>query len=136
MTEKHCHKVDVLQRTFLRFILNVTKLDKIRNVDIYEKCKTRPWSETIATRRLRFLGHLLRLDPETPAQKALNEFFRPVRRDPGRPSATWWSVVKKDLNKLNVTSDLVQLSRIAADRRRWRELVACTLCPTGRQAFL
>ena len=61
------------------------KLDTIKNVDLYEKCQTRRWSEVIKIRRLRFLGHLLMLDSETPARKALNEFCKPTLKDPGRP---------------------------------------------------
>ena len=124
MTDNLCTTVDILQRVFLRFIINATKLDKIRNIDLYQKCQTRCWSETIKIRRLRFLGHLLRLDPNTPARKALDEFFRPVRRDPGRPPTTWWAVITKDLKKLGIPSNITELSALAADRGRWRRLTA------------
>ena len=33
------NKVDVLQRIFLRIILKVTKLDKIKNDDVYKNVK-------------------------------------------------------------------------------------------------
>ena len=119
-----CHKADVLQRTFLRKILNVTKLDKIRNTNLYLKCKTKPWSEVIKTRRIRFLGHVLRLDNETPAKQALQEFLRPVQKDRGRPPTTWWSIVKKDLNEIGIKfKNLNELERLASDRSSWRGLV-------------
>ena len=61
-----------------------------------------PWSEVIKSRRLRFLGHLLRLHDETPAKQALQEFLRPAQKDRGRPPLTWWSIVIKDLKELGI----------------------------------
>ena len=34
---------------------------------LYDKTKIEPWSETIAKRRLRFFGHIARLDENAPA---------------------------------------------------------------------
>ena len=85
-------------------------------------CKTVPWSETIKSRRIRFLGHLLRLDSRTPARKALTEYLRPVLRDPGHPPLTWWSVVLNDMRGLGMPTGLLELERIASDRGRWRQL--------------
>ena len=84
---------------------------------MYKKCQTRPWSESIKIHRLKFLGHLLRLDIETPARKALEEYFRPTLRDPGRPVTTWWTIIKKDLEKTDVTMELIELLRLAANRK-------------------
>ena len=91
---------------------------------MYQKCQTRPWSKSIKIRRLRFLGHLLRLVIETPARNALDEYFRPALRDPGRPITTWWTIIKKYLEKIDVTMELVELLRLAADRKEWNDLVA------------
>ena len=45
----------------------------ISNVRLYEKMKEIPWSKKIRTRRLKWTGHLLRLDENTPAYKAYKE---------------------------------------------------------------
>ena len=84
LTENMSNKVDVLQRIFPRFILNVKRLEK-KNVDVYQKCQTYPWSETMKIRSLKFLEYLLRLDLQTPARKALEKCFKLTLRDPGRP---------------------------------------------------
>ena len=73
---------------------------------------------------MKFLGHLLRLNIETPTRKALEEYFRPTLRDPGRPITRWWTVVKRDLEKTGVTAELIELLRLAANRKEWNDLVA------------
>ena len=79
--------------------------DRVRNEHLYQMIKVKPWSETIQERRLRLLGHILRLPDKTPVRKALEEYHRPVQRDPGRPLMTWWTLIKNDLKTLEITED-------------------------------
>ena len=120
---KLSHKVDVFQRTFLRKIINVTKLDKVSNVNLYKICKTQPWSKIIQVRRMRFVGHMLRLDSSTPVRQALVEYLRPVRRDRGRPPVTWWSIVVRDLRALGLPTKFTNILEIAENRDTWRKVV-------------
>ena len=113
------HKIDVFQRTLLRKIAKISKLDKVRNTDLYEKAKCQPWSSVIRKRRLNWLGHLLRLPPNTPARQALTEYERKVKRPVGRPKPTWVAQILRDC-KLNIE----ELERIAKDRYSWRQFVA------------
>lgn len=122
ITDKIANKIDIIQRNFLRQILHIKLLDKIRNTEIYNRCNTQPWSSRIKSRRFKFLGHILRLHPETPIRKALQEYHRPEKRDPGKPPTTWWTTIVKDLKKQNISTDLTQISQLAIDRKRWREL--------------
>ena len=83
-------------------------------------------------RRLTLLGHILRLHPDTPAQRALEYFFTPYKRPVGHPYHTWIAQVTKDLERtlkhhkikspLNRNS-LQRLKILAADRVVWREEV-------------
>ena len=117
-------KIDVLQRSFLRRIIGVSRADRISNDKLYEKTKTVPWSKIIRKRRTRFLGHILRLPETTPVRKALTEYLRPVKRDPGRPQTTWWSLIIKDLKQIGISNtSLDNLLALAADRDSWRSLV-------------
>ena len=93
LTEKLNHTIDVFQRQLLRKILNIKWSRRLSNVKLYEYAKSEPWSVTIKRRRLSFLGHVMRLHPETPARRALEEFLRPVKRPPGRPIKTWFECV-------------------------------------------
>ena len=83
-------------------------------------------------RRLSLLGHILRLHPDTPAQKALDYFMTPHPRPVGGQHKTWISTITKDLkdtlNEYNIKTplkkiDLESLKIIASDKVLWREVV-------------
>ena len=80
--------VNTFQRRHLRKILGIHSPKKITNIELYTKTKTEEWSTTIQRRRLNWLGHLMRLHPETPASLALAEYLRKVKRPKGRPQRT------------------------------------------------
>jgi exonuclease III len=118
------HKIDTFQRTLLRRTINVTKLDKITNKDLYSRTNSEPWSRTIKRRRLNWLGHLMRLPEDTPARKALTEYDRPTTRPVGRPKPTWVAYIRREIQKINphMNSDL--LVTLTNDRKAWRSWVA------------
>ena len=106
---------------------------KISNENLYTLTKETPISQKIKKRRLVLFGHILRLDPETPAQKALQYYMTPHPRPVGRPPLTWIALLTKDLEKtlqhhkiktpLNKNS-LERLKHLADDRSIWREEVS------------
>ena len=53
------------------FILSFFWPKIVKNEEVYEKTKIEPWSKTIEKKRIKWFGHLMRLDENTPAQKAL-----------------------------------------------------------------
>ena len=97
----------------------------ITNIELYTNTKTEEWNTTIRRRRLNWLGHLMRLHPETPARLALAEYVRKVKRPKGRQQRTWMELIKHDLkaivildyNKPNKTIE--QLTQMAHDRNYW-----------------
>ena len=110
------------KRRHLRKILGIHWPKKITNIELYTKTKTEEWSTTLQRRRLNWLGHLMRLHPETPARLALAEYLRKVKRHKGRQQRTWMELIKHDLkaivildyNKTNKTIE--QLTQMAHDR--------------------
>ena len=74
------NNIDAFQRKLLRQSLNIIWPNKISNVELYNRTKQSPWSIIIKRRRLNWLGHLPRLDPNTPVQKALAEALKPVKK--------------------------------------------------------
>jgi len=78
----------------------------------YHQCRGTPEnlstiSKILRNRRLSLFGHVARLDPEVPANKALllmvnsHEGRKPSTswtRPPGRPRRTWLNLVKEDAN--------------------------------------
>ena len=123
----------MIQRRFLRRILNIRWPKTISNVRIYEITKQTPWSLIVRTRAISWLGHLMRLDEETPARKALQEYVKRGKRPPGRPKETWVSMIKKSLKNSGLNVDFKNdvelfknLETVCADRVRWRTLIRNT----------
>ena len=121
--------LDAFHRKLLRIALNFIYPKTISNEKLYFLTKEIPLSQKIKKRRLSLLGHILRLHPDTPAQKALNLFMTPHKRPVGRPPVTWISLITKDLTNTlkhhNINSPLTEnsldkIKRIAADKDLWR----------------
>ena len=125
-------ELNAFHRKLLRISLDYIYPKKINNEKLYTLSKEIPLSQKIKKRRLNLFGHILRLDPETPVQKALEYYMTPHQRPVGRPPTTWLSVITKDLNEtlkhngiktpLNKDS-LSILKDLARDRILWREEV-------------
>ena len=64
------NKLDVCHRKHLRQILRMTYPIIISNKALYERCEVRPLSERVTYARWKMLGHILRSDCSSPAQRA------------------------------------------------------------------
>ena len=123
------NSLNSFHRRLLRIAINARYPKIVSNEKLYKITKQIPISEIIKKRRLALLGHILRLDPDTPAQRALQYYLTPHKRPVGRPPLTWLALVTKDLTKtlthhnirtpLNLRS-LEKLSTIAKDKAQWR----------------
>ena len=106
------NSIDIYQRTLLRRILNIFWQDKITNTEIHNSTNSTPWSIEIKRRRLNWLGHLLRLDPTSPAKQALRESLRPSKRPRGQPKRTWIKTMQIDLSHINMELNEQTLEQI------------------------
>ena len=85
----------------------------------------------VKKKRLMWLGHLLRLDKETPARQALVEYTKPVKRKIGRPRLTWVNQVYQDLKSSNIDDVIfgnecdmiIGLEEICKDRLKWKNII-------------
>ena len=119
--------IDAFHRRLLRYSLGVTYPKIMKNKKLYDLTKVEPWSKTIKRRRLNWLGHLMRLDPETPARQALQESLRSgSRRRVGNPGTTWLGMIKDDLKTVNISLNLSnpdrtikQLILLTENRDNW-----------------
>ena len=81
-------------------------------------------------RRLRWRGHVFRMDHQRVPQQALYSQVPGYRRGPGRPRVNWRGVVSKDLRKMGFTWEEAEVA--ALDRHGWRRSVAqCVQLDTG-----
>ena len=120
-------KVDSFHRRQLRFAIGIFWPRKISNEELYTRTKAKPWSKVIQKRRLKWLGHMMRLDSSTPARKSFNEVNTPVHRRRGRPTTRWIDVIKKDLSLANIVLSpnniILTLQQLTENRRRWKDII-------------
>ena len=83
LTTAQENKIDIYQRRLLRNILNIRWKNNnwMSNEDLYKRMGQIEWSKSVEHRRVRFLGHVARLDDNAPAKKALYEALRPCKKD-------------------------------------------------------
>ena len=107
-----------------RRVLNIRWQERITNDEVRRRTLQPPLPRLLAQRRLRWLGHMLRMPGELPTKHLL--FFTPTasgwRRPRGRPHTRWMDVVAEDLNQLGISMD--DASELAQDRPSWRRTVS------------
>ncbi len=120
-------RMEVFHNGCLRRICQIFWPNKISNNELYKK--TGSWSiiKEITHRRLRWLGHVLRMEQDRITKIAL-KWTPPGKRKPGRPKITWCRTVTQELEQINLSWGEAQ--HAARDRVQWRVLIEA-LCPTG-----
>ena len=93
MDRNSCEKrIDFFQRRLLRtYILNVKWPDIVTNDNVYLRMKAKPWSIYIRKRRLRWLGHVMRIPDSTPVRKSLEYAQHPYQE------TTWQTKIHVDV---------------------------------------
>ncbi len=122
LTKKLENEIDVFQRILLRRILKIKYPYIITNENLYKRTKIIPWTKVIKIRRLRWLGHLMRLPETTPAKQALNETRNNYTIYKRNNNQTWKKQINKDLKAIDenfsIDSHIVELK--AKDREWWK----------------
>lgn len=125
LTETMNNKIDSFHRRMLRtLVLNIKYPKIMKNEEVYRKTKQQHWSQKIKTRRLKWLGHVLRLDPRTPAAKSLKYAMERYRKKQGRPKSNWINTVEKQLKEINIK--IQDVSLLAQNKKQWRDIVHST----------
>jgi len=88
------------------------------NLELITKYKSQDIVSVIKTRRLEWLGHVIRMN-ETRCVKKIFEGKLEGRRDRGRPRLRWIDGVEDDLRKLGVKGWRVK----ALDREEWTSII-------------
>ena len=122
--------IDSVHRRMLRKVLDIKWPEVINNNELYDTTKEGKWSYIIKGRKLSWLGHLMRLDVDTPARKALIEFCKPVKKVIGKHRQTWVETIKKDLQNIRLNLDkkndnvyFEQLAKFCENRKLWKDEV-------------
>ena len=96
-------------------LCSVKLSDRHSMKDLREKLKLRNVQEHIESCRLRWFGHVTRMDDERWPKSMLN--YNVAGAYPrGRPKKRWMDNVRKDMKSLNINAEL------AVDRENWRRV--------------
>ena len=126
--KRDINKVNAFHNSCLRRICNIFRHNKISNNDLYQKTGCTSMEQEIKKRRLRWLGHVLRMSPERIPKVALR--WTPAgKRKRGRPKTTWRKTVEHELKEMGLSWGEAQAT--AKNRDKWKEVIAAALCPTG-----
>ena len=120
LKEKDKSRLRVFEMTCLLKIERVTR-DRIRNEEIRGRLHVQQdIVGDIAKRRLRYFGHIPRMDNGRYPKIAFNGYVHGQRRR-GRPKKRWSDVVRADCNFMGMTVN--SAARNSSDRDGWRKSI-------------
>ena len=91
----------------LRLIMGVTRKDRMRNSRIREELKVTPLLEDIERGKLRWYGHVMRMEEERKEKKYL--MWRPPgKRRVGRPRKRWIEGIDRALERRGTSREEVE----------------------------
>ncbi|VDO56473.1 unnamed protein product [Schistosoma margrebowiei] len=127
-TKAIIQKIQAFINSCLRKILRIRWPDTISNNQLWERTNRIPAEEEIRKKRLKWIGPILRKEPNCVTRRALT--WNPQgRRRRGRPKNTLWLDTENDMRKLN--KNWMELEKKAQDRVDWRVLIG-GLCSIGK----
>ena len=110
-------KLDVAEMKMLRWMVGVTRLDRIRNTYIRGTVKVVEVSKKVQEARLRWYGHLKRRVGEDHVARDAMEMEIVGQRRRGRPKLTWSDCINGDMREKNLNQRMVH------NRNNWRRLI-------------
>ena len=118
VTKKQVEEMEIAEMKMLRFAMEVTRKDKIRNEHIGNTVKVKRLGMKMREGRLRWYGHVMRRDQEYVGRKMM-EMELPGKRKRGRPKRRFLDVVKEDMREVGAKVTDVE------DRKMWRMMIRC-----------
>jgi len=120
LTKRQEKRLLVCDRQFIRKILGVRWFRRMTNVELHKIAAIEPLQCYIRRMRLRWTGHVYRLEEKAPARAILNYKPKDVRPI-GHPTNRFQDTLKLDCTRGGILiQDIVST---AADRNEWRKFV-------------
>ena len=110
--KKEERKLHTTEMRMLRWARGKTRLDHVKKLDIWKEAHMYPMAEFLREKRLRWFGHVQRRDKDDATRKILQ-----MTRNRGRPKLRWRDLVKDDMARNQMTTDM------AEDRRHWHVMI-------------
>ena len=121
MTEADEHCLNVFVHKCLRRILKIYWPQRVSNEEVRRIAGIEKVSTQIQHRRWKYIGHILRKNPDDHQRTALR-WTPDGRRNRGRPKETWRRTVERELKLYGLTS-WEAAAAVANDRHQWRHLI-------------
>ena len=119
-------KLDAAHHKFQQRLLGITWKDKVRNEN---QTKLQRMDLIIKERRLRWLGHVLRMEDDRISKQATRWQTDSCTRRAGRPRSNWIDTVSRDLKSIGMAWE--DAEQAAVDREDWHGRVAQCVFDTG-----
>ncbi|XP_045503538.1 uncharacterized protein LOC123700381 [Colias croceus] len=112
----------------LRKILGITWQNKITNQKVLQTAQLPSLTTLLKQKRLRWLGHVYRMEPSRLPRRVMLGAIADARRDIGRPLLRFKDCVKRDMASFKI--DHNNWEKLATNRSEWRKLVSegCRSC--------
>ena len=118
--------------TFMRFLNDIIYVyGRITNVEVRARTGQQTMDNILRERRLRWLGHVFRMDHQRIPQQALYWQVPGYKRGPGRPRANWRGVVSKDLRNMGFTWEEAEVAALDRHGLRRSVVAQCVQLDTG-----
>jgi len=95
-------KLEAAHHRWLRGILGITWRDKVTNEEVRKRTGQALLEKVIRERRLRRLGHVIRMDEVRIPKQAIQLEVPGFKRGPGRPRINWRDIVNKDIQRMGL----------------------------------
>jgi hypothetical protein len=105
----------------LRRILSINWQDKVSNKDVLESAKSQSMFAMLSKRRLRWLGHVRRMEDGRLPKDMLYGQLTSGTRAVGRPLLRFKDICKRDMRSADIDPETWEAT--AADRNAWRQAV-------------
>ena len=131
LLEPHIHRLQSFIMRCLRIILRVSIWDKKRNTSIRKMAQQQRVSSIVSQRRLRLLGHIVRMDDHRLPKQLLVSAPYGGSRAVGGQKSRWNDLVQRDLRQCGLEDSW----RVAAQNRNgWRSVVKSRIEDCNRLA--
>ncbi|KAI8482321.1 hypothetical protein Bbelb_399120 [Branchiostoma belcheri] len=117
----------------LRRILGISWQDRVPNKDVLAQAGMTSMYALLSQRRLRWLGHVSRMDDGRIPKDVLYGELATGARPAGRPVLRYKDVLKRDMKAGGI--DQTSWETVAADRSRWRQAVKTGHKPAHNLTF-
>jgi hypothetical protein len=123
LTQQQLGSLERVHSSCLRQILGVRVSDRHKLVDIRKQCGTVSLADHISAARLRWFGHIVRMEHGRIPHIALFSTIPEKSRPRGRPPQRWISNVLQDLQQHNLPTSMHELTPYCEMRGWWRSMV-------------